>query len=110
VRQQLTQRDDWCTASGEFRREARKPAGNGIVECDAALFDQLHRCRGDDRLGHGGEIEDRVLAHGPGGLSIGEARGAVINHGAITGDQHHGSDDASLGDCRADDRIEALFE
>ena len=71
-----------------FGLKSRKPSGNGIVEADAALLDQLHRCCGDDRLGHGGEIEDCVLAHRLVSLAIGEARSTVVDQLAVEVHEH----------------------
>ena len=43
------------------RAKLRQYPGRRCIQFDPALLDQLHRCRADDWLGHGGQPHHRVL-------------------------------------------------
>ena len=55
-------RDFRRSAVAKLWTEIRQPARHDIVEAELAVLDQGKRRRRDDRLGEGGEAEDRVRA------------------------------------------------
>ena len=69
------------------RGECRQVFGDRFREQEPPLLDQRHRCDRDDRLGHGIDAEDGVLAHGrPVGLE--RAHRLMKGDLAVAGDQH----------------------
>src|SRR5688500_8030052 len=64
---------------GEVRDEWR----NAIVECELALFDELHDCGAGDRLGHAGDPEQRVRLHRRLVLDVRVAKAACVKQLAV---------------------------
>ena len=75
--------------------EAGQVGGNGAIERQPALFDQLHGGGGGDGLGHGGEPHHAVRRHRRLGGAVGGAEGALIEDAAgIAGEGDHAGDRA----------------
>src|SRR5262249_54229417 len=66
---------------------------DAVVQLDLPLAHEEHEGgRGRERLGEGGEIEDRVGAHRCSlGLEAARAEGGMVEHLARTRDEHHGA-------------------
>ena len=79
----------WWQARAKLGQEAR----HRIVERDSALFDQTHRRRGNEGLGHGGEAKNVDLPHRAAFLPVGEACHAAVSGRAVLGDKDDGAND-----------------
>ena len=82
--------------SRSFGRKSGSQLRHRVVEAELALFDQRQRRRRDDRLGEGGEAEDRVARHRHAGLAIELAGGAGVDFLAVVIDEHDRADDPLL--------------
>lgn len=79
-------------------RELGPHVGDGLVELQHSLVDELQGEHGEDRLPDGVDVDDRVVAPGPGAALVGPPAHEVHDH--LAGEDHvHASVDlASLGE------------
>ena len=66
----------------------RIEARHGVVELEAALFEQLHQGDARERLGHRVDAEDGVVADGHPAFAVAQAERRVVRHLAVTADGH----------------------
>jgi hypothetical protein len=81
--------------------KVRKILLRRIVEGDAATLDELHGGDRGDRLGHRGNVEQRIEPQGASGGDVRHSEGPLIDDAAAIG--RHGDD---AGDVLALDRAE----
>ncbi len=89
-------------------REVRKVGGDGIVQPELSLLNQLHdRGRGGDALGERGDVEDRIDGHGfAGGLERPRAEGLAVDDAAVVADEYDSTGDEAAGDRLLHDRVD----
>ena len=75
-------------------------SGSSISSCAALM--QLQRRERDHRLGHRGDVEDRVLGHRDAGGLVAEAEGLEVDELALAGDRDHGAGQAAVLDIGID--------
>ena len=83
-------------------REFREMARYRVGERQPAPFEQHHRRRDGDRLGHGRNAEYAVQMHRAAALPIAKAERRPIGRTAVSQDHHHRSRDDAGVDIRAE--------
>lgn len=73
-------------------------AGDGVVELEHPLLEQLHQRDGHDRLRHRVDAEDRVVAHRNTPLAIALAQAALVGEVAAPADGHLAAGDLARPD------------
>ena len=84
---------------GELREILRQR----VVDQQLAALVKLQRRERDHRLGHRGDVEDRVLRHRDAGRLVAEAERLEVDELALAGDRDHGAGQAALLDVGIDD-------
>ena len=77
-----------------------KPRVDRLIQSQLALFDEHHRRRGEDRLGHRGDAKQRVAAHGLGAAERLEADGVDVHVVTLSDQAHHSGHFAVLDTSR----------
>ena len=82
-------RDPFGSLAHEHLRAGKlgEELGDGVVEQDEAVLEELQHGDGGDGLGHGVDAEDRVGAHGRPGSDILEAHCVAVGELTLAGDE-----------------------
>ena len=104
--EQLADGDDRLAAIDELRPEIGQEARHRIIQAKDAGLGERERRGGDQRLGDGGEAEDRVFRRAASSLAVRMAGRAAVDELAVFGDQHDRADDNAVADRCIDHGVE----